>query len=97
MQYEVKRTTALRGLLTVKREPIWEAKVSDHNGTLWFSRWDDEDLWVLDAHFTEKGLPVMSNGTGSRVTAYRVLPADDSVARVLDSLVEAAQDEEARA
>jgi hypothetical protein len=93
VQYEVKRTTALRGLLTVRDEPLWEAKVSDENGTVWFSRWDDEDLWVLDAHFGPGGFPVFSNGLGSRCTAYRVLPKDDSVARVLDSLVEAAEAE----
>lgn len=97
MQYDVKRKTALRGLLTVTSEPIWEAKVSDENGTVWFSRWDDEDLWVLDAHFSASGMPVFSNGLGSRCTAYRVLPADDSVARVLDSLVEAVKAEEGRA
>jgi len=90
MQYAIRRTTALRGLLTVKREPIWEARAYDENGSLWFSRWDDEDLWVLDAHFGPKGMPIFSNGTGSRVTAYRVIPSDDPVAREFDALVAAA-------
>lgn len=87
MQYEVKRTRALRGLITFRDEPIWEAKVTSHDGTLWFSRYDDEAYWVLDGHFTESGFPVMNNGLGSRCTNYRVIRSDDPVAIALDALV----------
>ena len=79
----LKRNVANRGLFTTDMQNIWEAIITLPNGDwIGVSQWEDEDYWVADCAFRANGMPLFSNGTGSRVTAVRT--AAPEVAVVLD-------------
>lgn len=67
----------------------WHAQVQWDGTTLFLSRLDDEDRWVIDG-FIPSGtaMPSWMHGWGSRVTSLTPAPAD--VAELLDSATEQA-------
>lgn len=43
---------------------------------MYFSQWDDESDWVLDAAFNGSPMPVFSHGDGARPGAFHLAPPD---------------------
>lgn len=79
-------TTADRGLIQSDRQPIHEAILKFDNGDwIGVSRYHDEDYWVADCAFRANGMPVFSNGVGSRLTAFRTLDPDSEEYAMLEA------------
>lgn len=82
--------TANRGLFSSDMQTLVVARVEfpDNAGTLFLSRWEDEENWVADAHIQKNGMVSFSNGEGSRVTNARILDPESECARQLHKLSE---------
>ena len=63
--------------------PLWYAAVKVGEGTVLFSRYDDEGKWFCDAHFGRAGFPHFSHGEGSRCCRKQV--ATGRLAEALDA------------
>lgn len=69
-----------RGMFRTDMQTIATAIIKFTNGDwIGVSRWHDEPYWVADCAFRENGMPVFSNGEGSRVTNARTLSDDEII------------------
>lgn len=78
-----------RHLFTGECEPIWVAWLRvDGEGSLFLSRYDDEDYWAADSHIKANGFPVFAHGTGSRTVATKVLESGPVIAKLNQLITE---------
>jgi hypothetical protein len=85
---DLTRTTLNRGILRSEMVLAYTANVILDNGDwIGLSKYDDEDHWIADCAFKANGLPLWSNGTGSRCVAGRTVAPE--VVEALDAAVDA--------